>query len=642
MDPLVLTGRSRLNDAYTVAAGYIVDLFAPRVAALPEGHNGVEPSWSAPNPVPPHRRPYSIGIIALLCLLVLSLVSRHFGGLPAAATIPQKSIAVLPFENLSTSSPNASLTEGVQDEILNTLAKAAGLRVIARSSVLEYAPEKGRDLEKIGQMLGVSYVLEGAVRRLGSRVRVTARLSETKTKSQIWARRYDRDLSDVFAIERDIAHRIAAELEATLTPAEKRDMSRHPTGDLEAFDLYTKARTLRFAANVGSEFERSYREAIGLLEQAVRRDPNFLLAWCELSSLHGALYALGYDRSDTRLAEATHAVQTAVQLDGDAGAARLALANYLYQAFRDYNGARTELEAARVSLPNNADLRALAGYIDRRQGRWIESTKNLAAAVELNPGDLFGYGGLAVNYLYLRRYAEAAGVLDRAVALRPRNALTHVSRAWVDYEWKADLAPLRATLAAALAEDPAVAPTIAADMLFLGLCSHDIPMAERGLASLQSNEAFTLSSAFLSRDFAAGMVARVKGDEAGAHAAFTRALRQQEASHPSQFENPLDLAVLGLIEAGLGHKEEALRAGRQAVNLIPVERDILKGTDVRLIFAIICAWTGEKDLALQELAVASRSATWITYGQLKKHPWWDPLRGDPRFEDIVASLAPSR
>ena len=554
---------------------------------------------------------------------------------------PRKSIAVLPFENLSAGEPNVSLAEGVQDEILTTLGKAAGLRVIARSSVLDYAPTKSRDLEKIGRTLGVSYVLEGAVRQMGSRVRITARLSETGTRSQIWARRYDRDLSDVFAIERDIAHRIANELEATLSPAEKRDMSRHPTRDLEAFDLYTQARTLRFTANVGSDFERSYREAIALLEQAVGRDSNFLLAWCELSQLHAALYAYGYDRSDARLAKATQTIQTAVQLDGNAGVTRLALANYLYQAFRDYNGARTELEAARASLPNSADLRALAGYIDRRQGRWIESTQKLVSAIELNPRDYFGYGNLSVNYINLRRYPEAAAILDRAVALRPNNPLTRVSRAWVDYEWKADLAPLRETLENALAEDPAAAPSLAADLLFLALCSRDFDLGERALTLLQSDESFTLGGAFLNRDFAAGLLARVKGDEAAAHIAFSRARLAQTASHPSNFENPLDLAVLGLIEAGLGHREEALKVGRQAVQLLPVERDLLKGTDVKLIFAIICAWTGEKDLALQELAMASRSATWITYGQLKKHPWWDPLRGDPRFEEIVARLAPT-
>ncbi len=560
---------------------------------------------------------------------------------PSAATkAVVKSIAVLPFESMSGADDNRSLADGMQDDVLNALAKVADLKVIARTSVMGYNPEVRRDLRVIGRALGVAYVLEGSVRRAGNHVRITTQLSDTLTNSQVWAERYDRDLSEIFAIKGDIAKRITRELEARLTPSEKSAIEKRPTNDLEAFDLYNRARTLRLTASLGAAFSERIVQVVDLLDRAVARDPAFLLAWCELAGAHDLLYITNYDHSNERLLRADTAAQAALNLQPDAGPARLALAQHLYQGYRDYERARRELDIARRTLPNSAEILLLTGYIDRRQGRWEDSVRHLEQAAELDPLNWFTLGQVASTYQAVRNYERAAEYLERAAKIRPNDSLTQIARAWLDYEWKADLQPLHATIDRILAEDPKAAPTIAADWLFLALCERDFTAAERALAALQSDEAITIGSALLNRAFGRGLVARERGDAEGARAAFQQARLQQEKLVQEQPNFALPLCVLGLIDAGLGDKDAALREGHKAVELLSVERDSLSGPDVLVICSIICAWTGQKDEALQYLENAAHKPSMITYGQLKKHPWWEPLRGDPRFEKIVAELAP--
>jgi TolB-like protein/Tfp pilus assembly protein PilF len=578
---------------------------------------------------------------ALLIVITLLLLNRPGPApvLPQVAAF-EKSIAVLPFENMSDEKENAFFADGVQDDILTALAKVADLRVISRTSVMGYAPNAKRDLREIGQALGVAHVLEGSVRRDGGRVRVAAQLIDTRTNTQLWAESYDRDLADVFAIQSDIAQQITKALQATLSPLEKSAIEKQPTKDLEAFDLYTRARTMRLTANFGPLFKDRMLQAIELLNLAVARDPAFLLAWCELGAAHDVLYFAGYDHTPARFALANHAVQTALRLRPDAGTAYLALAQHLYHGYRDYDRARIELENARRTLPNSAEVFALTGYIDRRQGRWAESTRNLERAIELDPRNGFTLRGISVNYLYLRHYAEAAAVLDRALTIVPKDVLIRVTRGWIDFDWRADPQPLHATVDAILAEDPAAAPVLAGDWLHLALCERDLASADRALAALRSDEAFTLGHMFLNRAFGRAMVARVREDADAARAAFTAARARQEQIVRAQPEHAPALGVLALIDAGLGRKEDALREGRRAVELLPIERDSLAGADMIYGFAIVCAWSGENDLAFQQLAIATEKPGLLSYGQLKLHPFWDPLRGDPRFDKIVASLAP--
>jgi TolB-like protein/Tfp pilus assembly protein PilF len=581
-------------------------------------------------------------IIGVLLVVITFLVLDRRTPAPVSPQAAgfEKSIAVLPFENMSDAKENAFFADGVQDDILTALAKVADLRVISRTSVMGYLANANRDLREIGRALGVAHVVEGSVRRDGGRVRVAAQLIDTRTNTQLWAESYDRELADVFAIQSDIAQQITRALQATLSPLEKSAIEKQPTKDLEAFDLYTRAKTIRLTTSFGPFFEKTMLEAIELLNRAVARDPAFLLAWCELANANDLLYFLGYDHTPARLALADRAVQTALRLRPDAGAARLALAQHLYNGYRDYDRARIELENARLTLPNSAELFALTAYIDRRQGRWAESTRNLERAIQLDPRNLGILRNISLNYVHLRRYAEAAAFSDRALAIGPKDVLGRINRAWVDFNWQADLRPLRTTIDAILAENPAAAPEVAGDWLHLALCERDLAEADRALAALRSDEGFTIGHIFLNRAFGKAVAARVRGETGAAHTAFTAARAQQEAVVRAQPAYAPALCALALIHAGLGKKEDALREGRRAIELVSMERDSIVGAEMVYGFAIICAWIGENDLAFEQLAIATQKPGELSYGHLKLHPFWDPLRGDPRFDKIVASLAP--
>jgi TolB-like protein/Tfp pilus assembly protein PilF len=580
-----------------------------------------------------------IGVL-LIVISLLILDRRASGPASPHATAFEKSIAVLPFENMSDAKENAFFADGVQDDILTALAKVADLRVISRTSVMGYLANAKRDLREIGQALGVAHVVEGSVRRDGGRVRVAAQLIDTRTNTQLWAESYDRELADVFAIQSDIAQQITKALQATLSPQEKSAIEKQPTKDLEAFDRYTRAKTTRLTTSFGPLFKSRMLEAIEFLNQAVARDPAFLLAWCELGRAHDLLYFAGYDHTHARLALAESAVQTALRLGPDVGAARLALARHFYSAYRDYDRARVELENARLTLPNDAEVFALTGFIDRRQGRWTESTRNLERAIELDPRNVLILREISLSYTRLRRYAEAAAVLDRTLAIGPKDVLVRINRAWVDFNWRGDLQPLHTTMEAILAEDPAAAAVLAGDWLHLALCERDGAGADRALAAMRSDEAFTIGHMFLNRDFGKATAARLRGETDAARTAFDKARVRQEQVVRAQPAHAPAHCSLALVNAGLGHKEEALREARRAVELLPMERDAVVGADLVYGFAIVCAWTGEHDLAFEQLAIATQKPGELSYGHLKLHPFWDPLRGDPRFEKIVQSLAP--
>src|SRR5881227_85819 len=385
-----------------------------------------------------------------------------------AAAVPEKSIAVLPFDNLSRDPDNAFFTDGVQDEILTDLARVADLKVISRSSVMQYKSEVARDLRKIGRELGVAHLLEGSVQRANNRVRVNAQLIDARTDAHLWAQTYDRDLADVFAIQSEIAKTIADQLQAKLSLTEKAAIEQRPTADLAAFDLYTRAKMLR-QTNSRVLGTNNRLQAVGLLNQAVALDPTFLLAWCELAITHDLLYFLDHDHTATRLALAEAAVQTALRLRPNQGEAHLALAHHLYQGYLDYDRARAELAIAQRTLPNDPFIFVVAGIMDRRQGRWAESTRNLERVIELDPRNSYAFQNLSFNYQDLRRYADMAAVLDRALAIAPKDVHMRVERALVDLDCRADSRPLHTTIEAILVEDPGAAATLANHWLVLAL-----------------------------------------------------------------------------------------------------------------------------------------------------------------------------
>src|SRR4030095_2420705 len=313
---------------------------------------------------------------------------------------PDKSIAVLPFENRSEDKANAYFADGVQDEILTYLAKIADLKVIRRTSVMPYKSEMARNLRQIGQQLGVAHVVEGSVQRSGSRVRVKAQLVDARTDRHLWAQTYDRDLVDVFAIQSEIAKTIADQLQAKLSPSEKNAIERPPTPDVSAFDLYARAKVLLHASSTEENVQ-----AVDLLTQAVAHDPSFFDAYCQLAYANGWLYFLGVDHTSARLALAEAALQAASRLRPDAGETHLARGQNLFWGYGDYDGALAELELARQTLPNDAGIFKLTGFIERRRGHWEESTRNFERAAELDPRDIDTLVGVATNYWHLRRYA---------------------------------------------------------------------------------------------------------------------------------------------------------------------------------------------------------------------------------------------
>ncbi len=555
-----------------------------------------------------------------------------------ASAFPEKSIAVLPFENFSAEKENAYFADGVQDEILTLLARIADLKVISRVSVMQYKSGVARNLREIGQQLGVANVVEGSVQRSANRVRVNAKLVDARTDRELWAQSYDRDLADVFAIQSEIAKAIAEQLQAKLSPGEESAIERPPTGDIAAFDLYTRARNL-LLTRFSSAAKVKLLQAADLLTEAVAHDPSFFQAYCQLAYTHDLLYFLGFDHTPARLALAEAAVQAATRLRPDAGETHLARARNLYWGYLDYDGALAELGVARQTLPNDSRVFELKGLIQRRQGRWEESTQNLERAIDLDPRNFFTLQQIGISYGVLRRYAEQTSVLDRELAIDPNDVNTKVARASVDFHWKADTRLLHQTIDSARATNLDALPAVANDWLSCALAERDVAAAKDALNAFGETP-LTDYAVHLNRSVIEGVLARMTKDGGKARSAFTAARAEPEKIVKAQPNYGPALCALGLIDAGLGRKEEALREGRRAVELLPVEKDAINGPVMIVYLAMIAAWVGDKDLACQQLAIAVRPPSTVSYGQLKLLPYWDPLRGDPRFEKIVASLAP--
>jgi TolB-like protein/class 3 adenylate cyclase/Flp pilus assembly protein TadD len=606
-------------------------------------------------PVTAPRRPKVVLIAALVVSAIALIISSliFFNRAPpttkalapgakangALAAIPKKSIAVLPFENLSNEKENAYFADGVQDEILTGLSRVADLKVISRTSVMQYKAGPRPNLREVATDLGVAHVLEGTVQRAGGRVRVNAQLIDARTDSQLWAERYDRDVADVFAIESELAGKIVAQLQAKISPSEKAAIEQKPTADLPAHDLYVRAKTLIATAVWSTPLQESLSEAVSLLNQAIERDPAFALAYYQLAHAHDLIYFAGLDHTPARLAMADAAIQSLTRLLPDSGEAHLALAKHLYWGYHDYDRARKELALAQKSLPNEPWAFVLAGYIDRRQGRWAESIKNLERAVQLDPQNPHVLQQIASSYFLLRRYADQERALDRAIAVAPKEHVLRADRAEAELAWHADTRPLLSVIDAIVADDPRELKNIAQLWLRGSLCKRDFDSALRALAPLPVAGCYQETIPFPWK-WCEGVVAQLRGDKAAAHAAFTSMRAEAAKLVAEQPEYPEGLCVLGVADAALGNKEDAIREGRRAVELLPITKDSIVGALLVQNLALIYAWTGEKDLAFEQLTVAAKLPGFLSYGELRLHPYWDPLRGDPRFEKIVASLAP--
>jgi TolB-like protein/predicted Ser/Thr protein kinase/Tfp pilus assembly protein PilF len=591
------------------------------------------------------RKPAVAALIASLVALAAAagwiVWKSEFVAFPPT-TAPEKSIAVLPFENLNRDSDNAYFVDAVQDEILTDLARIADLKVIGRISVLQYKSGVVRNLREIGQQLGVAYVVEGKVQRSPSRVRVNVQLLDARTDQHLWAQTYEGDVKNIFAIQSAIAKTIADQLRLKLSPSERIAIERPPTSDFAAFSLYTAAHDLFLAASLRLDSPKKYLlQAADLLNQALALDPAFFQAYCQLAWVHDLLYFFGYDHTPARLALAEAAIQAAFRLRPDAGETHLARATNLYYGYLDYDGALAELEVARQTLPNDARIFLLKGYVLRRQGRWEESTRNLERSAELDPRNLAILHQIAEGYRRLRCYTEAKSACDRQVTIDPNEVGAKAQRAFVDFHCKADTRLLHQLVDSIRANNPAATEMIVDGWLTCALAERNAAVAKDALMATQQDTPLTSNDAFhFNRTFVEGLIARMVKDDDKASSAFTTARAEQEKTVEAQPNYGPALCVLGLIDAALGRKEEALREARRATELLPVGRDAINGPLIIGYSAMIAAWLGEKDLACEQLATAIRLPSAPSYGELKLLPFWDPLRGDPRFEQIVASLAP--
>jgi len=586
-----------------------------------------------------HRNPAMTAMAALLLALGTTVGALIWKG-EFASPPPTAGIAVLPFESLSEDKENAFFANGVYDGVSTKLARVADLKVISHNSVIRY--RGARNTQEIGRALNVSYVLEGSVRREAGKIHLNAQLIDTRTDAHVWAEKYDRDLTDVFAIQSEIAQKVADQLEAKVSSVEKAAIEEPPTTDLVAYDLYLRAKDLIYGISFSTRAKEDLLQSVQLLEQAVARDPSFFDAYCQLAGAHDRIYFLGFDHTEARLKLAETAIQSIRSLRPDSGEVHLALGQHLYWAYRDYDRARGELAAARRTLPNESRISLMAGYIDRRQGRWEESLEEMKQALELDPRNFSILQQMSLTYEALHRYKEMATTLDRVLAMAPKDIPSRVRRAWVDLQWRANPKPLHTTIETIVAQDPNAAPVLAVEWLLLALRERDPAATERALAAmpLGGGGCFDENIPF-PNSWCEGLAARLRGDEPAARAAFTDARIKLEQIVRDQPNYAAALCALGVVDAALGNKEAAIREGQRAVELIPVSKSAIEGPMLARYLAVIYAWTGDKDRAIERLAeVAKLPGSFLSYGHLRLHPFWDPLRGDPRFDNIIASLAP--
>jgi serine/threonine-protein kinase len=580
--------------------------------------------------------------VAAIVFCVWLLFHGYFPGrsqakIAGVGPAQEKSVAVLPFENLSDEKQNAYFADGIQDQILSDLAKVADLKVISRTSVLQYKTGVSRNLRAIASDLGVANILEGTVQRIGGRIKVSAQLIEAKTDAHIWADQYERDLADVFQMQNEVAEKIVTQLKAKLSPNEKTAIEERPTADLAAYHFYLQARDLIFGIAFSARGKESLLQAVQLLEQAIALDPSFFLAYCQLAGAHDRIYFLGFDHTEERLKMADQALRAVQRLKPESGEGHLANAQHFYWGYRDYGRAREELGKARPLLPNEPLLLLLTGYIDRREGQWDKSTQEMERALELDPRNLFILQQVSFNYQNQRRYKEMAAVLDRVVAIQPKDTNTRIQRAIVDREWRGDTRPLHSAFEQISAQDPDALATLIPQWITLALSERDFSAADRALAAAPP-DGLDEGGFRYPIDWYRGLIAYARRDENGTRRAFTAARTEIEKIVREQPAYPEALSVLGMIDAALGNKEDAISEGRRATDLLPIAKDALAGASLAENLATIYAWTGEKPLACERLQALTAVPSGVSYGSLRLSPYWDPLRGDACFEKIVASL----
>ena len=594
---------------------------------------GIRATSTPSVPVARRRR----NLIMLIAIGVIISVAAGFFLLPrASARKVDKSIAVLPFQNLSDEKENAYFADGMQDDILTNLSKIGDLKVISRTSVMSYR-DGARNAREIGKSLGVGTLLEGSVRRSGNRVRVNVQLINANNDEHIWAEDYDRELTDVFAIQTDLAQKIASALQAKLSPNEKARLDRRPTRDSDAYLLYVQAHGY---ANRPDRFRDTSLKAEELFEQAIKLDRNFAAAYAGLSMVESWLYhesePIPAHREKARLN-----AEESLRLQPNLPEGHLALGFSYYYGDRDYERALSEFEIAKRDLPNEADAYSAIAAIQRRQGKWVESTANFEKAVSLDPKNANVLFNLGLNYMAQRDFETADKIFDRAIAADPQAFASRGMKSALAIAWKGDVGFVEKQLSLVPGEfDPDGLVTAAR----VGILMLQRKFAD-ALKLLQQFRGETLlypDTGPCPKALLEGRLYLYQGDKTKAQAAFERARPVAEQLVRDAPGDPGRHVQLGAVLAGLGLKEEAVNEGRKAVQSVPESQDAFEGPQATAALAEIYAWVGEYDEAFRLLDHLLKVPNGLTVPALKLDPVWDPLRKDPRFQALIDKYAATR
>jgi TolB-like protein/Flp pilus assembly protein TadD len=573
--------------------------------------------------------------------LVRKVSSR---GTRSARTKPQeRSVAVLPFESLSANKKDTYFADGVQDEILSNLAGVSQLRVISRTSVMTFRPGDNRNLRSIAQVLGVANVVEGTVRRDGNHVRITIRLVDARADKTLWSETYDRNLSDIFAVQSEIAQMVASKLAGTISPLEKQRIEAKPTHNLEAYDLYMRAKQLIAYSDVNAVFgyyENQLINAIALLQQAVRLDPMFTLAYC-LCAQANATLCFRYEWTSARRASADEALKQALRLQPELPEVHLAYAYHLYGVDRDYEKAKGELAIARRGLPNDVRIILAAAWIDRRQGRWDEAIRGFCAAISLDPRNVAPLMYLGSTLANLRRFADAEDAYNRAIEVEPYNLMLKAQKAlWVTRK-TGNIAPLSSVISALprlTAEDPG----ILAWRLVCALVSRDWPQATELITRMKGSDVlnFSYMTGPVPVESYYILLSRIQGEQPSENPGFTEIRQKLSQKAKASPESAGLLSNLAVVDALLGQKQMAIDEAKSSVEMLTISHDIAGSPAALKNLAVVYTWTDETDLAFETLSSVAKVPAGIYYGDLKIDPYWDPLRKDQRFGEILAELSP--
>jgi len=643
----------------------VVNLYTDEAgnSALPAKFTASQPEKVAPKPViavsTGRSKPWLIAALAAIVLAGAawffarqnaphistntppSTTGANVQGTTPALPIDSKSIAVLPFENLSSDKENAFFAQGIQDEIITTLSKISGLRVISRTSTARYksAPE---NLPEIARELRVANILEGSVQKSGDRAHINVQLIQADTDAHLWAQSYDRELTDIFAVEAEVAKRVADSLSATLSPQEKARVETKPTDNADAYVLYLRAREYQTRPDT---LLQDFQAAAKLYEQAIALDPNFALSHARLSATTSQIYH--FFEPTGELKQKAHAEATeSLRLQPNLGEGHLALGLYLYYGEANFDAARRELDLAAHALPSDGDVSLYIAAIQRRQGHWADAIAAYQHAEAIDPRNTIMLYDAAQTYFGLRDWRIAAERMDRVLALFPDSLNVKIQRGYIEFFSKGSTVPIKAALESLPGNvDPDGVVTFG--RWDVALMDRNPAAAAKAVAACRLDTITSQTGAPLPKSYLQGCIDLVRGDATQAKANFEAARPALETTVASSPQDATRHAQLGLLYAFLGRKEDAVREGRRALELKPISKDVIEGAVVEAFLAMIYANTGQPDEAIariERLLTVPFAVDYcdesITLSDLRTRWEWDPLRKDSRFQKIIAGPEP--